>query len=30
VFGRGFDNGLVAVVRRLMAIGFTDRLVAEE
>jgi sugar-specific transcriptional regulator TrmB len=29
VFGRGFDNGLVAVVRRLMAAGF-DGLVAEE
>lgn len=22
VFGRGFDNGLVAIVRRLMATGF--------
>jgi sugar-specific transcriptional regulator TrmB len=30
VFGRGFDNGLVAVVRRLMAMGFTDGVVAEE
>lgn len=30
VFGRGFDNGLVAVVRRLMAMGFTGSLVAEE
>ncbi|WP_187695736.1 TrmB family transcriptional regulator [Haloplanus rubicundus] len=30
VFGRGFDNGLVAVVRRLMATGFTDGIVAEE
>jgi len=30
VFGRGFDNGLVAVVRRLMAAGFNDGLVAEE
>jgi sugar-specific transcriptional regulator TrmB len=30
VFGRGFDNGLVAVVRRLMATEFTDGLVAEE
>ena len=27
VFGRGFDNGLVAVVRRLMAMGFTEPLV---
>jgi sugar-specific transcriptional regulator TrmB len=30
VFGRGFDNGLVAVVRRLMATGFTERAVAKE
>jgi len=30
VFGRGFDNGLVAVVRRLMATGVTDDLVAGE
>jgi len=30
VFGRGFDNGLVAVMRRLMATGVTDDLVAEE
>ena len=29
VFGRGFDNGLVAVMRRLMATGF-DGLVAKE
>lgn len=30
VFGRGFDNGFVVVVRRLMATGFVDRLVTEE
>ena len=30
VFGRGFDNGLVAVMRRLMATGVTDDLVAGE
>ena len=30
VFGRGFDNGLVAVGRRLMAMGFTEPLVVGE
>ena len=29
VFGRGFDNGLVAIVRRLMATGFREYDAAE-
>jgi len=30
VFGRGFDNGFVTVVRRLMAAGLVDGMVVEE